>query len=223
MSQESMEGVTERRLGLGVDSAGGPVIDPTANVIALNDAANKRQDDLRDAERLLVAAKLDTIRAELDGLREMQRLRAAHASEITQLESKRLDAIRAVDVAAVQTAAERAAQAITALAATTTTNAENLRNALTATAQTIAKQTADTVSGITERLTSLERSSYVGQGRAGVSDPALMQLMEEVRLLRSQQAAGAGKSVGLSAAWGFLVAGVGLVGGLIGIAVAVAK
>jgi hypothetical protein len=35
--------------GQGVDAQGGPVVDPTANVIALNEAANRRQDDLRAA------------------------------------------------------------------------------------------------------------------------------------------------------------------------------
>ncbi|HXE51261.1 MAG TPA: hypothetical protein VN663_22980 [Ramlibacter sp.] len=38
------------RPGIGVDARGGQVIDPTENVKALSEAANKRQDDLRTAE-----------------------------------------------------------------------------------------------------------------------------------------------------------------------------
>lgn len=37
-------------VGLGVDRYGLPVIDPTANVQALSEASNKRQDDLRHAD-----------------------------------------------------------------------------------------------------------------------------------------------------------------------------
>lgn len=203
--------------GLAVDSHGEPVVDPTKNVLDLVQNSIERLDDLRAADQLLVVAKLQIMEAKVIALGDMQRLRAEHSSEITQLESKRLDAIRAVDVAAVQTAADRAAQAITALAATTTTNAENLRNALTTTATTIAKQTADTVAGITERLTSLERSSYVGQGKAGVIDPAAAANAELLQRLLIAQSAGAGKSQGQDNTWKVVASVIGVIATLVGI------
>lgn len=41
-------------------------IDPTANVIALNEAANKRQDDLREAAEKLFQSKIDAVNKRID-------------------------------------------------------------------------------------------------------------------------------------------------------------
>lgn len=78
--------------GQGIDAQGGPVIDPTANVIALVEAGMKRQDDLREMEARHV--------------REVAQLRADHERELRLAEAARLDAIRRVDVEATATAAE---------------------------------------------------------------------------------------------------------------------
>ncbi len=201
--------------GLGVDAQGGPVIDPTENVLTLVEAAVSRLDDLRASE----SRRIDDLReakekfhdSEVEHLRTMATLRAEHARDINEKESRRLDAIRQVDVLAVSTAADRAAAAISALAATTAANAENLRNALTTTATTIAKQTADTVTAITERLAALEKSSYEGKGRQGLSDPMLSELVSEMKSLRESRASGSGKSEGIGASWGFVVAAAVLV------------
>jgi hypothetical protein len=48
-----------RRPGIGIDSFGGQVIDPTANVLDLVHAAMRRQDDLRDEERRRVNERID--------------------------------------------------------------------------------------------------------------------------------------------------------------------
>jgi len=70
------------------------VIDPTANVLSLVEAANKRQDDLRIAE----ARRVD----------EQMELRAYYTEKLADAEAKRLDAIRLVDVGAVSLANEKA-------------------------------------------------------------------------------------------------------------------
>lgn len=189
----------EAERGKGVDSSGAQVIDPTQNVIALTEAANKRQDDLRELTDRFTSARIDH-------LAEIVTLRAEHAKEINALESNRLNAIRQVDVLAVSTAADRAAVAISALAATTAANAENLRNALTSTATTIAKQTADTVSAITERIGALEKSSYEGKGKMAVSDPAMAELISEMKILRESKSSSEGKSAGISLSWGIVMA-----------------
>ena len=46
------------KAGMGVDSLGGPVIDPTENVISLVEAEAKRQDDLRRASKELTDEKV---------------------------------------------------------------------------------------------------------------------------------------------------------------------
>ena len=77
--------------GLGVDASGGPVIDPTENVLAVIESAVKRQDDLREAEMRRV--------------NQIEALRAEYQEKLALAEAKRIDAIRAVDVAAVDVAA----------------------------------------------------------------------------------------------------------------------
>ena len=171
--------------GLGIDSFGGQVIDPTANVLALVEAAVARQDDLRKADAMLQNARIQ-------GLADLVKQQATHQKKSNKQESQRLNAIRQVDVLAVNTSAAQSLQAIQALAATTTTNAENLRNALTATASTIATQTAATVSAITDRLAALEKSSYEGKGKEAVSDPQLLELVASVKALSSARSEGTG-------------------------------
>jgi len=91
--------------GLGVDATGGPVIDPTANVIALVEAGMKRQDDLRNMEAAHV--------------REVMALRAEHEAEMRAAEKQRVDAVRAVDVAASDRAAEALRSTVEATAKVT--------------------------------------------------------------------------------------------------------
>ena len=187
-----------------------PEIDPTANVVALTEAANKRQDDLRS----LNDKRLDS---EIAHLKEISELRSAFDRETRSLESNRLNAIRQVDVLAVNTAADRAAAAIQALAAVTTTNADVLRNALNSTATTIATQTAGTVSAITERIAALEKSSYEGIGKGRVADPMLAEMVTELKGLRESRSNVAGKSQGIMATWGILLGVAALIASLIAI------
>jgi len=83
--------------GLGVDAAGIPVIDPTENVKALSEAANKRQDDLRDWLQKYIDTKIDGhIRLSYDRYEGIKR-------EFDNIERRRIehkaDTTRAVDAA----------------------------------------------------------------------------------------------------------------------------
>jgi len=99
--------------GLGVDAAGGPAIDPTKNVLDRIDIEMRRQDDLREmADR---------------HTQYIIELRALHYEELRDLEAKRIDAIRAVDVGAVNRAAEVAATQANVLAAQLQATAEASR------------------------------------------------------------------------------------------------
>lgn len=196
--------------GLGVDSSGQPVIDPTANVISLTEAANKRQDDLRQAHQHYVESQIAHVK-------ELGELRAAHAVEIRHLETARLDSIRSVDVAGGEREAKRALDAVQALAAISATNTETLRNAVTSSATAIAKQTAETFAEVSARLAALERSSYEGKGKEAVTDPALAQLVVEVKALAQASSSGSGKSAGINAVWIILLGAVSMVSALIAV------
>jgi hypothetical protein len=140
----------EQAPGPGVDAAGQPVIDPTRNVLDLVAAAIQRQDDLRDAESR--------------HLREMAGLREEYAAELRRTEAARLDAIRAVDVGAVQRAAEVQAQVANALASQVATSADAFRVALSAQLEPLQRDIADL------RKTQYEQAGQKAQVVEGKSD-----------------------------------------------------
>lgn len=111
--------------GPATDRDNRPVVDPTENVLALVAAAIRRQDDLRNMSNA--------------HLQEIATLRAEHAKELSHAEAARIDAIRLIDVGAVNRAAEVASIQATTLASQVATVAETLR------AQVAAAATASTV------------------------------------------------------------------------------
>jgi hypothetical protein len=125
--------------------------DPTKNVRELVDASILRLDDLRIAgERTLI--------------REAA-LRAEYEDKLRKAETARIDAIRAVDVGAVNRAAEVAATAATTLAAQVDVSAETLRNqvAAAASAQTVALAAA--LEPVQKDIADLRRAQYEAQGQ----------------------------------------------------------
>lgn len=199
-----------RGSGLGVDRFGGPVIDPTENVKALNTAEAKRQDDLRLAQQRFVDAQIAHVK-------ELGQLRADHAKEVRNLETERLNSIRAVDVAGGEREAKRALDAVQALAATSATNTETLRNAVTSSATAIAKQTAETFAEVSARIAALERSSYEGKGKEAVADPMLAQLVLEVKSLAASGGMASGASKGMRDMYGWLFGGAMFVIAVVGL------
>lgn len=137
--------------GMAVDHTGGPVVDPTKNVLDLVQAAVRRQDDLREME--------GSHRHEVD------QIRSEHAAVLRYTEAGRLDAIRAVDVNAVQRAAEVQATAASALAATVAASAEAMRTQVAAAATAAAGAQAVALEPITKAIEDLRRSQYESQGQ----------------------------------------------------------
>lgn len=136
--------------GLGVDAHGGPVIDPTENVIALTKAEAKRQDDLRVAERELTDAKLAHVK-------EIGKLRAAHQHQLDEAESKRLDSIRQVD-----------REEVIKTAAAVVATAETLRAQVQSAALAQATQFGAFQGEVLKRLSNVEITlSASGAGTAG--------------------------------------------------------
>lgn len=136
--------------GLGVDSQGHPVIDPTQNVRELVEAAIQRQDDLRIAESRHV--------------REIAQLRAEYANQLRQAETERINAIRAVDVAAVQQASQVSATQASTLAAQVATSAETLRTQVAAAATAATVALAAALEPIQKDIADLRRAQYEAQG-----------------------------------------------------------
>jgi hypothetical protein len=151
--------------GMGVDKSGGPVIDPTANVIALTEAANTRQDDLRLVTRELFDAKLETVKVQVQSVEKEMLLRSEHTKEVRLLNSMFLEKTREVDSLAAFTAAQRQLTAVETLARQGTEERETLRSLVESKAQTLASQTAEKATQQDNRIAQLERTSYEGAGK----------------------------------------------------------
>jgi hypothetical protein len=185
--------------GLAVDSHGGPVIDPTQNVLDLVAAAIRRIDDVATLQAKLGDEKIQ--HTEVIAL-----LRAQHQVALDAQESKRLDSVRQIDQLAIKTESDRASLAITALATTAAVTAETLRSAVNTSATNLATQLDRTVTAINERIAALEKSSYTGMGKQAVADPQFTRLTDMVETLTRHTSASAGKSEGIGASWTVLVA-----------------
>src|ERR1035437_1697749 len=81
-----------------------------------------------------------------------------------EAESKRLDALRAVDTEAVRVANDRAIAAASSLASQVATTAETLRSLVASTATSVAQQLSQISAQFNERLTTLEQKSYEQRG-----------------------------------------------------------
>lgn len=138
---------TPQNPGLGVDSAGNPVVDPTKNVLNLVEAESRRQDDLR-----LAGEKLSNVKHQ--HAKELISLHSDYGDKLREAETKRLDAIRAVDVAAAAVAQQRIE-----------TTAATLRDLVASTASAAATAAASITNSLAERIAQLERTSYEGSGR----------------------------------------------------------
>lgn len=209
--------------GIPVDKFGNATVDPTKNVLDLVEAAVRRIDDLRAAETKRVDEVLELRSQRFDQLmnlraehsEEMMKLRSVHSSELMAAEAKRIDAIRVVDVQAVATANEKAGAQATVLANQVAASAETLRALVATTASTAATQFQQVTQQLTDRIASLEKSQYEGQGKQAVADPQLVQLLSEVRNLTASRDTGTGKSQGSNQMWLYLVGGAGIVGTII--------
>jgi hypothetical protein len=132
------------------NSAGGPSIDPTKNVLNLVDAAVHRLDDLREMEARHLA--------------EMVGIRSHYEGQLRNAESARIDAIRAVDVAAVQQAAlvqeARAAALATSLAGQADTN----RNQVATVAAAAQVSLSGALLPLQTSIDELRRNQFMQQG-----------------------------------------------------------
>jgi hypothetical protein len=209
------------RAGMATDRFGGPVVDPTANVIALVEANKVSSDMLRQADIKFN----DEVHKHI---KEIGNLRAMHAETLRVSDLDRLDKTRQVDVLAGTASASALATAVQTLANTSDRNAETLRNLVNATAATMAKQTADQaqvlsaqtaalVTDINARIAELQKSQYQGSGKASVADPIMVELVAEVKKLSSGQSVSTGTSKGISLVGALIIGAVAVISGLVGL------
>jgi hypothetical protein len=125
-------------------------LDPTANVLGLVDAAVQRQDDLRTSDS--------------SHLREIVTLRAEFEKELRTAEAARVDAIRSVDVQAVQRAAEVAQAQATTLAVQVAASAEAMRTQVAAAAQAATIALAAALEPIQKDIAELRKVQYETAG-----------------------------------------------------------
>jgi len=194
--------------GMSVDASGGPVIDPTANVLQLVEASIKRLDDLRFAETQRID---DLSKAESRRVNEQSTIRADYEEKLRAAEAKRIDAIRAVDVNAVAVASERATQQANVLATQVAQSAEVARALVASTAAALATQLQGISSQLTDRILALEKSQYEIKGRAGFADPQMDALAREVEVLKASRSETSGKASGFDTGTKLVIALVGFV------------
>jgi len=202
---------TRGTVGVGVDSFGGHVIDPTENVKALTKAEAQRQDDLRKAHEKYTNMRFLYIE-------KIAELRATHEKEMANKESARLDSIRQVDVLNASASAAQAQTAIQTLASSTTIDAENIKTTVAATAKSKDDQLAAHFQRIEERLTSVERAQYEGVGKQRITDPQMQAVIEKLDLVMNKQTSTVSAGEGSSATWKWIALAVGVLGTLIGMA-----
>lgn len=195
--------------------------DPTPNVLDLVEAANKRQDDLRLMSKevfdthILYLEKLadqherfdDKIHAKEEQIANM---RESFQDRLANKEAGLRDSFRKFDTEVGDKAAAAAQTAIATLANVTSTTAEALRNQVASTERALESRRAADYAEMVKRLTALELSSSEGKGKGSVADPALERLAALVENLANAQQTQGGKSQGISATTGAVLAAVGL-------------
>ena len=205
-----------------MDASGNPVVDPTANVLDALEAGSRRQDDLRDATNKYLDARIDSIEQKAilraEHAKELREQESRHNDALRRAESARLDSIRQVDREDVSKTAAQVLNSVQTLASTAGTTAETLRNQVATTAaQASAQRTADSTE-FNKRLSAVELALSEGKGKQTVADPQMERLANMVEKLASARDTGTGKSEGISMVGALIMGGASLIFVLMGIA-----
>jgi hypothetical protein len=114
------------------------------------------------------------------------------------MEAGRVDSLRQGDREETTRATVAAQANISALANTTTTLADTLRNQVASTATAAENRQSAYAGDVGKRLTAVELSLSEGKGKQQVSDPAMERLATLVESLASGQKVAAGEKQGMS-------------------------
>lgn len=159
-------------------------------------ARDRRIDDIMTARDILTTEKhnrQDDMRIqESSHLKDVAQIRAQYDEQLRGKETERIDAIRSVDVAAVQRASEVAAIQAATLATQVQTSAEALRNQVAAAATAAATALATALEPLQKSIDELRRIQYENIGKSGLADPQLEELKSAVQRLATSQSTQAG-------------------------------
>lgn len=208
--------------GIGVDAAGGQVVDPTENVKALMEASIKALTDQSELRAQLADEKILRMERELAQVDRLIILRAEHAKETRGYDNDRWDKIRTIDMANASATAAQLLAAVNNYAAAQERMAQTLRDQVAATADAANKNLSALINPIVDRLAILERASYTVAGRSAVTDPAMTELVAEMRKLVIGRADDRGKAAGLSLSAALFMGVLSVIATLIGIGGAIA-
>ena len=193
-----------------LDSDGQLLFDPSANVLGKVEDSVKRIDDLLEALEKQVEGRLDSTNRE-NALRqtyakEIREMIAVHTREIRELEAKRIDANRQVDLTNSTASLQQMNVAVQALAVTTKTTSE-----------TLAAQFNLTMSEITKRLAAVEQRGWEGIGKEKVADPISARMADAIEKLAAFQASTTGRKEGISTAMALAMSVATLLIGALGV------
>lgn len=195
MPGPSMSEDHDGRPGIGVDSHGGGVIDPTKNVEALVRALEVTQEKLRTSD----ARRLDDLRAadnkRQDDLREADGIRLSELAAQKDRYDRQIFDIQTVQV-------KTTSDLISAQLSKETGSLSNQINAATV-------QTQGLIQTISSRIDKLEQARYETAGRASVQDPATSDALEKmasaIQALTENKNTIGGHTKGVEQSWVILV------------------
>lgn len=176
---------------IGVDAGGAPVIDPTENVKALSEAANKRQDDLREANALRFKDRIE----ELDAI---IKLRAYYGEELAKVHAACAHDLHQSERASIQLGLDKVERSLQ-------NGLDKVERSLQTALDAAERRLNEKVNPLDNRISELEKSSYKGAGRQLISDPMMAELLTKVESLRLSSASGSGREEGIKLSWGALI------------------
>lgn len=138
------------------------VVDPTANVLQLVEAAMQRQDDLRGESN---RRQSDLDKQERRHRLELRDLESKYRDAQQAAESRRLDALLAAQNSAAALTATRAEATATALAERVDNSAKTLATSVEATAKAFQTAVDATAKAFSERISPLEQLRFEQGGR----------------------------------------------------------
>jgi len=170
--------------------------DPTSNVLNLVDAAIRRQDDLRKSDHDHMR---ETVRMQADFEETMRNTVQKYQEKLDNAESKRIDAIRMVDVSAVAAAATVQETRAGTLAGQVAQSADAMRVTVAATAQAAQEGLTRALDPIQKDIAELRKAQYEAMGqkaqvietRGAAED--MRPLVDAIALLTKAQSEGQGQ------------------------------
>jgi hypothetical protein len=187
--------------GMGVDSQGGAVVDPTKNVLDLFRAGAAAARDLREADEKLASERNKHVEF-------VAKLRAEHSKEMRISDNERLASLRREDQATAASDKKTVLDAVQALAGTTESVRLQLEKRVSDTATTLSEATAEGNKSTETRIAALEKASYTGAGEKSIADPRLEALIGVVDKLAASSERRGGITAGGAQLWAALGIGV---------------